>query len=213
MGQVERGGLAICGLGGLSMSAIFLSASVPLVGRGTYHETANSFLIQCAVRELAIAVIRRHKIVWGGHPAITPMIWTICEDLGVDYSQSVILYQSKFFEDCYPEENKHFQNVVYTEAIPNDQRASLLAMRKQMLSREDLVAAVFIGGMEGIEEEHELFRHFHPTAKVLPVPSPGGAALNLAKDRGYFTDEALTDVDFARLFHSYLTTIGDVEGH
>ena len=113
------------------MSAIFLSASVPLVGRGTYHETANPFLIQCAVRELAMAVIRRHKIVWGGHPAITPMIWTICEDLGVDYSQSVILYQSKFFEDRYPEENKHFQNVVYTEAIPNDRGASLLTMRER----------------------------------------------------------------------------------
>lgn len=65
------------------MSAIFLSASVPLVGRGSYHETANPFLIQCAVRELVIAVIRQHKIVWGGHPAITPMIWSICEDLGL----------------------------------------------------------------------------------------------------------------------------------
>ena len=194
------------------MSAIFLSASVPLVGRGTYHETANPFLIQCAVREFVMAVIRRHKIVWGGHPAITPMIWTICEDLGVDYSQSVILYQSKFFEDRYPEENKHFQNVVYTEAIPNDRGASLLTMREQMLSREDLVAAVFIGGMEGVEEEHELFRHFHPAARILPVPSPGGAALNLAKERGYFVDGELADVDFARLFHTHLTITIENEG-
>ncbi|MEB3734007.1 hypothetical protein ULF88_07440 [Halopseudomonas pachastrellae] len=22
-------------------------------------------------------------MVWGGHPAITPMIWSICEDLGL----------------------------------------------------------------------------------------------------------------------------------
>lgn len=83
------------------MGAIFLSASVPLVDRGKYHETANPFLIQCAVRELIMAVIRQHKIVWGGHPAITPMIWSICEDLGMDYSQSVVLYQSKFFQDRY----------------------------------------------------------------------------------------------------------------
>ena len=40
------------------MSAIFLSASVPLVGRGNYHETADPFLIQCAVRELVMAVIQ-----------------------------------------------------------------------------------------------------------------------------------------------------------
>lgn len=186
------------------MSAIFLSASVPLVGRGTYHETANPFLIQCAVREFVLSVIRQHKIVWGGHPAITPMIWNICEDLGVDYSQSVVLYQSKFFADIFPEENRNFQNVVFTDPVPNDRAASLLVMREKMLSREDLNAAVFIGGMDGVEVEHELFRRFHPAAKVLPVSSPGGAALNLAKDYGYFTGEALADVDFAQLFHAHL---------
>jgi hypothetical protein len=81
-----------------------------------------------------------------------------------------------------------------------------------MLSREDLVAAVFIGGMEGVEEEHELFRHFHPAARILPVPSPGGAALNLAKERGYFVDGELADVDFARLFHTHLTITIENEG-
>ena len=84
------------------MSAIFLSASVPLTTRGTYHETANPFLIQCAVRELVIVALQQHKIVWGGHPAITPMIWSICEDLNIDYSEAVILYQSRFFEDYFP---------------------------------------------------------------------------------------------------------------
>ena len=48
------------------MSAIFLSASVPIIGRGgNYHETADPFLIQCAVRELVMAVIGDHKIVFG----------------------------------------------------------------------------------------------------------------------------------------------------
>ncbi|CAM5507551.1 SLOG domain-containing protein [Eoetvoesiella caeni] len=191
------------------MGAIFLSASVPLVDRGKYHETANPFLIQCAVRELIMAVIRQHKIVWGGHPAITPMIWSICEDLGMDYSQSVVLYQSKFFQDRYPEENRRFQNVVLTEAVPDDRGASLQFMREIMLSREDLVAAVFIGGMEGVEVEHEIFRRCHPTSKVLPVPAPGGAALNLAKEHGYFSDTELADVDFARLFHVHLVATTD----
>lgn len=189
------------------MSAIFLSASVPLSDRGTYHETANPFLIQCAVRELFIAVIRQYTIVWGGHPAITPMIWSICEDLGVNYAQSVVLYQSRFFEDRYPEENKLFKNVVFTEAVPNDRDASLLFMREKMLSREDLVAAVFIGGMGGVEVEHDIFKRFHPASKVLPVPAPGGAALNLAKDHSYFPDTELADVDFARLFHLHLAKI------
>jgi len=124
--------------------------------------------------------------------------------LGVDYTQSVVLYQSKFFEDRYPEENKRFKNVVFTESVPNDRAASLLVMREKMLSREDLIAAVFIGGMDGVEAEHELFKKLRPGAKILPVPSPGGAALNLAKDQGYFSDVDLLDVDFARLFYTQL---------
>ncbi|MDN2606124.1 hypothetical protein OB917_23310 [Klebsiella variicola] len=50
------------------MDSIFLSASVPVNGRGDYYETADPFLIQCAVREFAIAVVRKMKIVWGGAP-------------------------------------------------------------------------------------------------------------------------------------------------
>ncbi|WP_454878504.1 SLOG domain-containing protein [Serratia inhibens] len=189
------------------MSAIFLSASVPLIGRGDYHETANPFLIQCAVRELVIAVIRQHKIVWGGHPAITPMMWSICEDLGIDYSESVVLYQSNFFQDRFPEENQRFRNVVLTDAVPEDCAASLSRMREQMLSREDLAAAVFIGGMDGVEAEYDLFVRFHPEAKVLPVAAPGGAALALAKRLGCFDEAELHDIDFAHLFHSNLKAI------
>jgi len=191
------------------MSAIFLSASVPLVGRGNYYETANPFLIQSAVRELVMSVIRQRQIVWGGHPAITPMIWAICQDLGIEYSKSVVLYQSRFFKDSFPEENQHFGNVVFVDEVPNDREASLLRMREEMLSRNDLKAAVFIGGMEGVEAEHTLFRRFHPNAKVLLVPAPGGAARQLAERLGTVEEEDLHNVDFARLFHSELSTVGD----
>lgn len=193
------------------MSAIFLSASVPLVGRGNYHETADPFLIQCAVRELVMAVVRDRQIVWGGHPAITPMIWAICRDLNIDYSNSVVLYQSRFFEDRFPEENDHFRNVVFVGAVPDDREASLLRMREVMLSRHDLKAAVFIGGMEGVEAEYALFRRFHPDAKVLPVAAPGGAARQLAERLGGLDDVGLRDVDFAGLFHTELSlpAIGD----
>lgn len=186
------------------MGAIFLSASIPVVGRGSYYETADPFLIQCAVRELAIATVRRQKIVWGGHPAITPMIWSICEDLGVDYASSVILYQSRFFEGRYPDENQRFDNVVYTDAVPGDIACSLQVMREEMLSRDDLVGAVFIGGMDGVEIEYEIFKRFHPDAVILPVAAPGGAALTLARDKGYFSGMELEDIDFAALFNRHL---------
>lgn len=190
------------------MSAIFLSASVPVVGRGNYYESADPFLIQFAVREFITTALGRRLIVWGGHPAITPMVWAVCEDLGVNFSKAVVLYQSKFFADIFPEENEHFANVEYVDAVPNDREASLLRMREAMLSREDLAAAVFIGGMEGVLAEHTMFTRFHPTAKILAVPAPGGAARQLAERLGENEADS-QNVDFARLFHVELNVPPD----
>ena len=196
--------MAVRGLDGLAMDAIFLSASVPVPGRGHYHETANPFLIQCAVRELVISVIRTHRIVWGGHPSITPMIWSICEDLDVEYAKSVVLYQSRFFQDRFPEENARFGNVVYTNALDGDREGSLAIMRETMLARSDLVAGVFVGGMEGIEAELSIFQRVQPNGRVVLVASPGGAARDVAVRLGGSRAPDLDDVDFARLFHREL---------
>jgi hypothetical protein len=183
------------------MSAIFLSASVPTIGRGNYYETADPFLIQSAVREFVTVALGRRLVVWGGHPAITPMVWAVCEDLGVNFAKAVVLYQSKFFADIFPEENERFGNVEYVDAVPGDREASLLRMRKAMLSRNDLAEAVFIGGMEGILAEYDMFAEFHPGGKVLAVAAAGGAARQLAGRLGAVTESDLQNVDFARFFH------------
>lgn len=186
------------------MTAIFLSASVPVAGRGNFYETADPFLIQSAVREFVVAALGRRLIVWGGHPAITPMIWAVCEDLGVNYAKAVVLYQSTFFKDVFPKENKRFGNVTYVDAVENDREESLLRMRKAMLSRNDLATAVFIGGMEGVLAEHSLFAEYHPKAKVLTVPAAGGAARQLAEQLGVANETDLQNVDFATFFHREL---------
>lgn len=183
------------------MDAIFLSASVPIAGRGSYHETANPFLIQCAVRELVISVIRTHRIVWGGHPSVTPMIWNICEDLDVNYANSVVLYQSRFFKDRFPEENARFSNVVFTDAVTDDREASLSIMRQTMLARDDLVGAVLIGGMDGVEVELAMFQQYHPKAFIVPVGAAGGAARDIAIRVIGEHCAGVDDVDFASLFH------------
>lgn len=186
------------------MSEIFLSASVPVIGRGTFHESADPFLIQCAVRELFFSIARKHIVVWGGHPSITPMIWSICEDLGVDYSKSVILYQSLFYKDRFPEENAKFSNVIFTPAVAGNAAASLELMREQMLGRADLLAAVFIGGMEGVKVEFDMFRHLHPNGLMLPVASPGGAARDLALQSSFVDAGDMVTVDFANLYCRHL---------
>lgn len=178
---------------------IFLSASVPVPGRGDFHESANPFLIQFAIRELLTVCLGRRILVWGGHPAITPMVWAVCEDLDVAYSKAVVLYQSKLFEDVFPAENKRFANCVLVDAVDADRAKSLARMRMEMLS-QDFEAGVFIGGMEGIAEEHQMFASLHPNAKVIAVASPGGAAQQLATKLGQQTDR----IDFARMFHEQL---------
>jgi hypothetical protein len=72
-------------------------------------------------------------------------------------------------------------------------------MRTVMLSREDLDAAVFIGGMEGVLEEYTLFSELHPKGKIISVPATGGAARDLAARLGV-TDAEQGVIDFAELF-------------
>ncbi|WP_153066498.1 MULTISPECIES: hypothetical protein [Xanthomonas] len=179
---------------------IFLSASVPKVGRGNFYEDSDPFLIQVAVRELVTSIIRYHTLIWGGHPSVTPMIWSVCQDLGVNYSESVRLYQSIFFEDDFPKENEKFDNVIYVDRVGDDMTASLAEMRTRMLTDQSFGAGVFIGGMDGIEQEYSLFREHNADAKRIILTAPGGAAQQLGS---YLTkDDAIISntVDFAKLF-------------
>ncbi len=94
--------------------------------------------------------------------------------------------------------------MTFVDAVEGDREASLLAMRRAMLSRSDLEAGVFIGGMEGILAEHKLFQELHPSAKIFAVPSPGGAARQLAQSLDRLSEAQIKDVDFARLFYEKL---------
>src|SRR3954447_18809239 len=110
--------------------AIFLSAGVPDPTRGAeYAQTADTVAITAAVSALVHVTLGRRLLVWGGHPAITPMIWVVAQDVGVDYGCWVRLYQSSYFEDEFPEDNQRFRNVTFTQDIGSDREQSLLAMR------------------------------------------------------------------------------------
>lgn len=181
------------------MGDVFLSASVPEIDRGNFHESANPFLIQFAVRELLTVCLGRKTIVWGGHPSITPMIWSVCEDLGVQYAKCVVLYLSTHFKDHFTAENSRFDNVVFVEASKRGRVESLARMRATMFTR-DYDAGVFIGGMEGVVEEHKLFASASPKANIIAVGSTGGAARQLAIEIGQKTDR----LDYAQMFYEQL---------
>lgn len=182
------------------MMSIFLSASVPKIGRGNFYENADPFLIQVAVRELVTTIIRYNTLVWGGHPSITPMIWTVCQDLGVLYAERVRLYQSLFFEADFPEENERFGNIIHVDRVSDDMPVSLANMRHRMLSDQSFDAGVFVGGMEGIFDEYALFEKYQPKAKRIVLTAPGGAAQQLGTRLAH-SDVVISDtVDFAELF-------------
>lgn len=185
--------------------SIFLSASVPDPRRSPrFAATADPVAISSAVTALVHVVLGRRPLVWGGHPAITPMVWTVAEDIDADYSSWVRLYQSRFFEEDFPEENQHFKNVVYTETVNDDRGRSLLAMREKMFTGHDFHAAVFIGGMDGILDEFELFHRHCPEARIVPVASAGGAALELAEEIAPQNDALWSELDYIALFHRSL---------
>src|SRR3546814_3166048 len=76
-----------CGMGELTMTeAIFLSAGVPDPKRGPqYAATADTVAITAAVSALVHVTLGRRLLVWGGQPAITPMIWVVSQDIGINY--------------------------------------------------------------------------------------------------------------------------------
>lgn len=185
--------------------AIFLSASVPDPKRGPeFAASADAVAISAAVSALVHVALGRRLLVWGGHPAITPMIGVVAKDIGVEYSRWLQLYQSNYFHDEFPEDNMQFGNVTYTEAIDNNRNKSLQTMRERMFSDREFKAAVFIGGMVGIIEEFDLFKKLQPNAVLVPVFSTGGAVLRLADRIAQYPADLADDLEYVGLFHRHL---------
>ncbi len=85
------------------------------------------------------------------------------------------MYQSRFFERSFPEDNQFFERVVLVDAVGGNQDTSLEAMRRKMFNQR-FHTGIFIGGMEGVEDEFAMFRDIHPTTPAFPIASTGAAA-------------------------------------
>lgn len=215
------------------MKNIFLSASIPLPDRHPkYYDTADIIAIRDAVIAFTSTVISNHRIVWGGHPSITPLIYYVMERLIINdlkrddwdlplskleknqindklkssIQKHVVLYQSLFFEQHFPKDNAKFENIVYT-MNEGDIHSSIQLMRNKMLSDYEYSAAVFIGGMDGIEVEYNMFKERHPHAMLMPIASTG-AATKIVYDtllNGDFKNERLVkDYGYMSLFQKLL---------
>jgi hypothetical protein len=194
-----------------NLGPIFLSASVPERQPSLYVPEPTA--IADAVRALVVETVRDRRLVFGGHPAISPLVEYAARSLGA--VDQVEIYQSRFFENIIPPIAKTFPNLRWTPAVGTDKPASLLRMREEMIQSHTFVAAVFIGGMDGVEAEWDLFGKIYPHVPRFPVASTLGAAWllwqnwtppqipgrSLPPDT---KDRLAKDPDYRMLFHDLL---------
>lgn len=235
------------------IAPIFLSASEPDPKRDEKYWPGNLLHIREAVRAFCAHILPHYPLVYGGHPAITPLVDQIAarmklqaseeeewarsqenasqEDASQDDSSrekgesspppKILMFRSDLY--IYPPNAR--EDVFVTPAgmavtpahesggepatPPGGRRnASLLRMRYEMLGRPgrypvhpdfarmadrlgrvrrqemgtfEFSAAIFIGGMEGVEREFNIFRSFHPTTPAYPIASTGSACRDLFK--------------------------------
>ena len=172
---------------------VVLAASYP---PREYKLKADSHEIAAAVKALLGAVFQQNwKIIFGGHPSISPLVLMIARDYG--RKDSVAIYQSGYFSNHIGAATLSLAQEQFGEIvlIPNDPSElppppdetpdptkcprSLSAMRIAMFSRPNIAGLVLIGGDSGVWQEADQFRSALPHRPIIPIGSPGGAAKDL----------------------------------
>ncbi|MDP2301047.1 MAG: hypothetical protein Q8N03_01320 [Ignavibacteria bacterium] len=191
-----------------NLNKVFLSASIPYPDRDKkFYDTADIVSIRDAVRALATVVIPQAHLVWGGHPSITPLIRFVMGRMNADLKKHITLYQSLFFEDNFPPDNFAFENIVLTERRSNRDE-SLELMRNMLINDNDFKVGIFIGGMEGINNEYELFRKKHSDVLILPIASTGAAAkIIFETNPQQYDNRLLYDYAYMSMFRTLLSNI------
>lgn len=183
---------------------IFLSASIPTPGR-EFYGTEDIVAIREAVMAFTkVCMEKRLPFYFGGHPAITPLIWEVAKDcLHDEFKELIHIYQSSFFIGKTPKEVDFFNNVIWTEAQENIP-ASVEFMRKQMFGENETSTAVFIGGMKGVIDEYKMITEFYPNIKLLPMATTGAASEQLYKDLCIDNPDLSDNYSYISIFRKYL---------
>ena len=87
----------------------------------------------------------------------------------------------------------------------NNRDDSLELMRTKLINENDFKVGIFIGGMEGINDEYIMFKKKHPNALILPIASTGAAANILFENQPQKFDIRLkNDYAYMALFRDLL---------
>lgn len=187
---------------------IFLSASVPKENRKDEFSGPIDVL---AIREAIVAFTRvctesHLEFYFGGHPTITPLVYSVARQF-TNTQPLIKIYQSSYFKGQTPEEVEYFNNIVWTDNINNDMCTSVNYMREQMFRENVTDCAVFIGGMKGIIDEATKIRKLYPKALLLPIASTGGASNDLYNMLRLKDSELLSSFAYVSLFRKKMKSI------
>lgn len=183
---------------------IFLSASVPQPDR-EFLGTENAYAIKEAVISFVrVCAEKRLPFYFGGHPAITPLVWNVAKNYYGDKDPAIKIYQSRYFGDRIPNEVKHFKDVHLIDAVGDDMGQSVNRMRQVMFEENPTDCAVFIGGMGGVVDEAHMIKGLYPEARFLPIFSTGGAAKAIYEEYQIDDDRLKENYAFYELFQELL---------
>ena len=189
----------------LASKSVFVSASIPDPNR--WEGDFDALEITDAVVAVAREVLSRGgRLITAAHPTIAPLLLYVAAELPPTSEPLVVVYQSAVFDVILPEATLRFEaegvgSVVRTAAVegeppdPSQAPESLDLMRRQMLTDEAPIAAVFIGGMAGIPVEHDLFRELRPEYPTYALGHPGGEARSLVDSSPSAVRDLLADGD------------------
>ena len=183
---------------------IFLSASVPQPDR-EFFGTENVYAIKEAVISFVrVCAEKKLPFYFGGHPAITPLVWNVAKNYYGDKEPVIKIYQSRFFGDRIPKEVEHFNDVHMIDAVNDNKTESVNRMRHVMFEENPTDCAVFIGGMDGVVVEARMIRNMYPEARLLPVWSTGGATQAIWQEFQIDDERLKENYAFYELFQELL---------
>jgi hypothetical protein len=160
---------------------VFLSASLPESLRGTPRALDLQGFLVAFVRGLLAA---GGRLIFGGHPSVTPLIQRVASDFG---EGSVELFQLTRFRDVAPAE------IYEPEFVLHWVDGEALAPMRDRMAGEAL-AAVFVGGktqeespadgVPGIRDEFKRFLRRRPQGPAYLLGLLDGEASQLIADLG-----------------------------
>jgi hypothetical protein len=185
----------------LSGMSVFLSASVPAKHSGYENERLDLNVDEAVITLARTIFAEGGKLVFGGHPSISPLVLTIASEYAAvrDIEPPLaFIYQSEIFQKIIPKktlmiEEMGYGRIVWTAAADGEELRreeetrrwlaprSLEDMRRAMISQTCPAAFVAVGGMKGVEQEADIFRELRPNAPVFAIESTGGASARLAE--------------------------------